>query len=181
MKSLLRYQISEFDCAPTTFNNALIYFFEREELSPLLLNIINKNTMDYDDFKGTSVNATKNLAEELSLISDLEVIRKAKEEVNLETLEKLLADGFVCIIRVKLWVDHYVLITKCLDKAYIFDPYFVDVKIFDDDDEIEVKKSSYYNRVVSFKRIFEEEDKNYSLVELEKRDSVFIKRKIDQK
>ena len=34
MKSPLHYQISEYDCGPTTLLNALNFLFEREEIPP---------------------------------------------------------------------------------------------------------------------------------------------------
>ena len=34
MKNPLRYQISEYDCGPTSMLNAISYLFEREEIPP---------------------------------------------------------------------------------------------------------------------------------------------------
>ena len=32
MKSPLRYQVTQYDCGPTTMTNAILYLFEREEI-----------------------------------------------------------------------------------------------------------------------------------------------------
>ena len=34
MKNPLRYQISEYDCGPTSLLNAISFLFEREEIPP---------------------------------------------------------------------------------------------------------------------------------------------------
>ena len=34
MKNPLHYQLSEYDCGPTSMMNALAYLFEREEIPP---------------------------------------------------------------------------------------------------------------------------------------------------
>ena len=34
MKNPLQYQISEYDCGPTSLLNALSYLFDREEIAP---------------------------------------------------------------------------------------------------------------------------------------------------
>ena len=43
MKNPLHYQLSEYDCGPTSMMNALAYLFEREEIPPEAV----RNTMLY--------------------------------------------------------------------------------------------------------------------------------------
>ena len=43
MKNPLRYQVSEYDCGPTSMLNAISYLFEREEIQPEIL----RNIMIY--------------------------------------------------------------------------------------------------------------------------------------
>ena len=37
MKNPLRYQVSEYDCGPTSLLNAVSFLFEREEIQPEIL------------------------------------------------------------------------------------------------------------------------------------------------
>ena len=41
MKNPLHYQISEYDCGPTSMLNAIIYLFDRDEIPPEVI----RNTM----------------------------------------------------------------------------------------------------------------------------------------
>ena len=43
MKNPLHYQLSEYDCGPTSMMNAIAYLFEREEIPPEAI----RNTMLY--------------------------------------------------------------------------------------------------------------------------------------
>ena len=42
MKNPLHYQFSEYDCGPTTMQNAISFLFEREEIPPEILRNIDK-------------------------------------------------------------------------------------------------------------------------------------------
>lgn len=46
MKNPLRYQISEYDCGPTSLLNALSFLFQREEISPELIRNIMLYSLD---------------------------------------------------------------------------------------------------------------------------------------
>ena len=46
MKSPLRYQVTQYDCGPTTMTNAILYLFEREEIPPDLVRHIGLCTLD---------------------------------------------------------------------------------------------------------------------------------------
>ena len=46
MKSPLRQQVSEYDCVPTTFFNALSYLFDRGNFPPLILQRIYPYSLD---------------------------------------------------------------------------------------------------------------------------------------
>ena len=46
MKIPLRYQVSEYDCGPTSLLNALNYLFQREEISPELIRNIMLYSLD---------------------------------------------------------------------------------------------------------------------------------------
>ena len=46
MKIPLRYQISEYDCGPTSLLNAMSFLFQREEISPELIRNIMLYSLD---------------------------------------------------------------------------------------------------------------------------------------
>lgn len=46
MKIPFRYQISEYDCVPTVFANALIYLFDRRDIPPMVIRHIFIYTLD---------------------------------------------------------------------------------------------------------------------------------------
>ena len=53
MKNPLHYQLSEYDCGPTTMLNAISFLFEREEISPVVI----RNVMLYclDSYNGEGI------------------------------------------------------------------------------------------------------------------------------
>ena len=66
MKIPLRFQTTEYDCAPTTFINALLYLYEREEIPAILLKKIYQYSLDEKRCQGTSRESAENLANILS-------------------------------------------------------------------------------------------------------------------
>ena len=77
--------------------------------------------------------------------------------------------------------EHYVLITKLDDNlAYIFDPYYVEEDYYYKDEEVAVVLNQLFthNRVVKKERLFNEEHKDFSLMEKEKREVVLINRTV---
>ena len=49
-----RYQLSEFDCVPTTITNAISYLYDRHEIPPEVLQRIHLYTLDGVGRRGTS-------------------------------------------------------------------------------------------------------------------------------
>ena len=52
MKNPLRYQISEYDCGPTSMLNAISYLFEREEIPPEIIRNIMLYCLDCYNTEG---------------------------------------------------------------------------------------------------------------------------------
>ena len=46
MKTPLQYQISEYDCGPTTLDNAIRFLFEREDIPPEIIRNITLYCLD---------------------------------------------------------------------------------------------------------------------------------------
>ena len=55
MKNPLHYQFSEYDCGPTTMQNAISFLFEREEIPPEILRNIDKLAVSSKYLSGKSV------------------------------------------------------------------------------------------------------------------------------
>ena len=53
MKIPLRYQITDFDCGPTSLLNGISYLFEREEIPPEIVRNIMLFCLDQYDRDGT--------------------------------------------------------------------------------------------------------------------------------
>ena len=84
----LRYQISEYDCVPTTFLNALSYIFDRKEIPPEVIKMIMLYSLDSFDKNGeagkggTTGIAIRHLCEWLNYYLN-------QEYVNVVTSEKI--------------------------------------------------------------------------------------------
>ena len=185
MKIPLKYQSSEFDCATTSFLNAINYLFSTEEINPEIIKMINLYTMDLsDEFKnpykgGTSRKAIEKLTFVLNKYPKkfnlyYQVLKK--EEVRLEKMEKCLDNNGVILIRCYQSVEHYVIITKIKKKwVYIFDPYYISRKKYKDKSfKIILNKPFLYNIKVKIERLFEENKKDFSLGSISLRQCVLL-------
>mgnify|MGYP004458685271 FL=1 len=73
--------------------------------------------------------------------------------------------------------EHYVIITKIDgDYAYIFDPYYLDENYYNlgDDVSIVLHETFSHNRKVSLKRLFDQTNKDFSLLKKEDREVILI-------
>ena len=138
MKIPLRYQLTEFDCGPTSLLNGLSYLFEREEIPPEIVRNIMLFCLDqYDQDgtpgkKGTSHAAMLFLSHWLDGFGEtgklaLKSIYLTGGDVTLEPgsqLRNVICRGGAAVVRVDLEGWHYVLITDVKgDDIYVFDPY----------------------------------------------------------
>lgn len=191
MKIPLRYQNTEYDCGTTTFVNALAYLYDREDIPVELLKAIYRLTLDLEDSKGivggcgTSTEHSELLAkyfvkyanENNKFDISVKVLRGA--EVNIENLKKNLTDNSVIIARCYQEVEHYVLITKIDDIfAYIFDPYYLEEDYYTTDDDVAIilHESFSHNRLVKIERLFDENKRDFSLLNVENRFAIVISR-----
>ena len=190
MKNPLHYQITEYDCAPTSMLNALSYLFEREQLSPDLIRNIMLYSLDcYDTSaipgkKGTSRMATMFISHWLQGYGEAGALDVTSQyirgnAVRIEEGSKIndaLKRNGVAVVRLYYEVEHYVLLTGVTeDKIYMFDPYYKDDK-FDEADDIEVilNESKKYNRIVPFKYFNRENEELYALGKIDKREAVLL-------
>lgn len=193
MKVPLRFQITEFDCGTVSLLNAFSYLYERENIPALLVKQINKYTLDcYDENGnlgngGTSREAIKKLTTWITNYTnsndfDVICIRLTGEEVTIERLIETVNSNGVILARSWQEVEHYILITKIKNnKAYIFDPYYLEKTHYDKDKEVKIvlNKPFTHNRIVTLKRLLSESEKDFSLGKIDNRECVLINRKKD--
>lgn len=196
MKVPLRFQITEYDCGTVSLLNAFSFLFEREEIPALLVKQIYKYMLDcYDENGnlgngGTSREATNKLIMWITKYTkdnNLNVIceRLTGNEVELVNMNNCLNNNGVIFTRCWQMQEHYVIITKIKkNKVYIFDPYYFDKTYYDKDNQVKIvlNKPFTHNRIVTTKRFFSENYKDFALGPFEKRECVLIQKKeIDKK
>ena len=190
MKVPLNYQVSEYDCGTTTLVNALSYLFDREDIPIELVKAIHRYTLDALGESGvigeggTSREAVDKLTHWIKRYINnegfnLEVELLEQEEVNLESMRKCLNNNGVIIARCYQECEHYVLITKIDDNfAYMFDPYYVSDDYYVVDTQVAnvLNQPFTHNRVVKIQRLFNESRQDYSLMEVEKREVLLLRK-----
>ncbi len=169
---MLNFQISEYDCAPTTFLNGLFFVLKRDEIPQKMIRVIYKNTLDCNlkiiNYCGTSRKAMKKICKKINKISnnlnmDLRIQYLSKKKCTWESIRECLKEKGVAIIRSLLEVEHYYLITKIDDEnIYIWDPYII-------------KNTSYfYNNVFKINEINNTLRQDYSFGPIKKREFILI-------
>lgn len=140
MKSPLRYQATAADCGKTSFVNAFMYLFERDEIPPQAVDYVTRVTGDCNlgvngYFRGTSAGALAFMAawcNDYLVKAGMPVHCKALsgDEVSMDEESPLvqgLRKGAVAVCGCHLSVDHYVLMTGIDDDSvYLFDPFYED-------------------------------------------------------
>jgi hypothetical protein len=191
MKNPLHYQLSEYDCGPTTILNAVNYLFEREELSPVLIRNIMLYCLDTCNHEGIlGKNGTSRAA--MMFISNWlnsygEVGQLPVSSVYLSgkkvwigeesKINDALRCGGVAIVRVSFDCDHYVLLTGLKDdKVLMFDPYYIETLNCPGSEEVTLVEDHpfSYNRIVSEKLFNEETHELYALGPIPEREAVLI-------
>lgn len=189
MKNPLHYQLSEYDCGPTSMLNAVSFLFEREDIPPDLI----RNIMLYclDSFgsdsssgkSGTSRMAMMFLSNWLNGYGEAGLLSIDTKYVSSDNVyigqNSLINDAIsragVAVVRLYYEVEHYVLITKIKDgKVYLFDPYYHDDE-FDEKDIILTNEHPFeYNTIVPLKYFNREDESIYSLGEKANREAVLL-------
>ena len=175
MKTPLLYQLSEFDCGPITLYNALKYLFNRSEISYEVIKEIMNITLDKKE-KGTSKKAMKKAAFSLKKYLPLNIFIYEGNAVTPEIIKKNNTPKTVFILRTKLCCEHYVLITDFKKNYYLWDPYYLNHKIYQNKKVKICLNKPFYNRVIS-KDYFESFSfTDFTLGPLSKRQLIIFKR-----
>ena len=156
MKNDLIYQITEYDCAPTCFYNALSYLLKREDIPITIYKQIGNFTLDCLDENniigncGTTKEGLSKLAKEINKSNinlTIEILENNK--VNLNNIKNTLKNkGSIIILTQIQNVKHYILLTHYDNNfIYAFDPYKLDITYFSKSNII-YQNNKYYNRKI---------------------------------
>lgn len=189
MKNPLHYQLSEYDCGPTTMLNAVSYLFEREDIPPELIRNIMLYSLDcYNEEgiagkNGTSCAAMKFLCNWLNGFGKTGQLPISCEYLSGEAVyvgndspvNAALRHGGVAVVRLFFFVEHYVLLTGDTNgNILVFDPYLLDEPL-DEKDILLIEDHPYeYNRMVPYNYFNQLSDAVYSLGAYAGREAVLL-------
>ena len=189
MKIPLRYQMTEYDCGPTSLLNGLSYLFEREEIPPEILRNIMLFCLDKFDAKGvsgragTSHTAMQFLSHWLSGFGETGALTVSSiylhgGDVTLAPgsfLRTALCRGGAAVARVDLQGWHYVLLTGASGReVYLFDPYLLAHKFPQPNIDIVDDHPLAYNRIVPLAYFESTRLHPYSFGPYEQREAVVL-------
>lgn len=189
MKNPLRYQMSEYDCGPTSLLNAIGFLFDREEILPELIRNIMLYSLDCYDKNGTSGKSGTSRMAMMFLSSWLNGVGKAGllpvsacylsgKDVFVGEHSPIV-DGLrrrgVAVVRLSLEGEHYVLFTGVQkDKIFLFDPYYIPQGLNDPRVESTSRHPTAYNRIVPFACFNRETAENYALGGYREREAILF-------
>ena len=189
MNNPLHYQLTEYDCGPTSMLNAVSYLFRREEIPPEIIRSITLYCLDCFGADGacgkcgTSCMAMMFLsnwlngfgqAGHLPISSQHLSGREVNFSQNGRRLDALRRRG-AAVVRVDVEGWHYVLLTDIRDgQVYLFDPYYRAEPFADPALRMAADHPMEYNRIVPV-RYFERETQDvYAFGPLEGREAVLL-------
>lgn len=188
MKVPLRYQITEYDCGPTSLLNAMSYLFEREDLPPELVRNIMLYSLDSYGADGCSGKNGTSHAAMMFLSNWLDGFGKTGQldihssyitghSVNLgqqSLLRSALMRGGAAVVRLDLDCWHYVLLTGIEDEqVYLFDPYLLP-EPFPVPGVRVVNDAFAYNRIIPVSMFESEQIHPYAFGPYETREAVLL-------
>lgn len=189
MKTPLHYQISEYDCGPTTLLNAMRFLFEREEIPPEVI----RNIMLYslDSFgtdgssgkNGTSCMAMMFLCNWLNGVGRTGMLPVSGQYLsgsqvyigNGSAVNEALDRNGVAVVRLFSEIPHYVLMTGTEeDSILLFDPYYEIMESAAPGIRLIPDQPFRHNRCVAFSRFNKETEDLYALGCVSDREAVLL-------
>ena len=189
MKNPLHYQLSEYDCGPTSMLNAMSYLFPREDIPPEVIRNIMLYCLDCygadgaSGKRGTSCMAMRFLSSWLNGFSPAGHFPVSSrylsgQSVSLHqnsSLRDALRRGGAAVVRVDLEGWHYVLLTNIReDQVYLFDPYYQEEPFPGGDIQMVADHPGAYNRIVPVQYLEQKTQEVYSLGPAESREAVLL-------
>ena len=188
MQNPLRYQMTEYDCGPTSMLNAVSYLFPREEIPPELLRSVMLYCLDCFGTDGSSGKCGTSCMAMMFLSSWLNGFGQAGhlpvssqylsgKEVNFSQngrLRDALHRNGAAVVRVDFEGWHYVLLTGIQGNfVYFFDPYYRAESFQDPALQMDADNPFAYNRIVPT-CYFEAEEGIYAFGPAEGREAVLL-------
>lgn len=189
MKNPLHYQISDYDCGPTSILNAISFLFEREEIPPEIIRNIMLYCLDCYNAEGiagkcgTSRMAMmflSNWVNGFGKIGQLDISSKyiSCEQVYMSSssyINDTLRRGGAVVVRLFYDEWHYVTLTGIENgMVYLFDPYYREEEFEDDNIKLIQDNPFSYNRVVPEEYFNCKEEKMYAFGAIDGREAVLI-------
>lgn len=189
MKNPLHYQMSEYDCGPTSMLNAMSYLFQREDIPPEIIRNIMLYCLDCYGADGASGKSGTSHMAMMFLSNWLNGFGPAGhfpvsssylpgEAVNFRqdsSLSDALRRGGAAVVRVDFEGWHYVLLTGIQgDRVFLFDPYYRDQPFVGEDIQMITDHPTAYNRIVPTHYFDREIREVYSLGPVEEREAVLL-------
>lgn len=189
MKNPLHYQLSEYDCGPTSMLNAVSYLFEREEIPPEIIRNIMLYCLDCYNSEGvfgksgTSRFAMMFLSNWLNGVGEAGHLPISSQYLSGRSVyigdegfvNDALHRGGAVVIRLYYDEPHYVLLTGEKDgRVMMFDPYY-NTENFEEEDILLTSEHPYtYNRVVPEAYFNRETSDIYALGPVKDREAVLL-------
>lgn len=189
MKNPLHYQLSEYDCGPTSMLNAISFLFEREDIPPEVIRNIMLYSLDCYGAEGapgksgTSCTAMMFLSHWLDGFGQVGHLPVSSRYLSGKSVymgtESLINDalrrGGEAVVRLYFDVDHYVLMTGEQEGCILlFDPYYQTQPFPQKDILVTLEHPHRYNRVVPFSYFNREDASLYALGKAETREAVLL-------
>lgn len=189
MKNPLHYQLSEYDCGPTSLLNAISFLFPREEIPPEVIRNIMLYCLDcysaegVQGKSGTSRVAMMFLSNWLNGFGKIGQLSISSRYLSGKSvflgresyINDALRRGGVVVVRLFLDEAHYVLLTGEEEgNILMFDPYYCDGRFEQEDIRLVNDMPFTYNRVVPECYFNSEEPKIYALGPKEEREAVIL-------
>ncbi|MBQ9168253.1 MAG: peptidase C39 [Oscillospiraceae bacterium] len=189
MKNPLHYQLTEYDCGPTSMLNAINFLFEREDIPPEILRNIMLYCLDCYGSEGspgksgTSCTAMMFLSHWLDgfgrtgklpissqYLSGKSVVLHKDSRIN-----DALRRGGVAVVRLYYDIAHYVLLTgESNDSILMFDPYYQTEAFPEKDIIVTLEHPFVYNRIVPMSYFNQENHEIYAMGEPDSREAVLL-------
>ena len=192
MKNPLHYQLSEYDCGPTTMLNAVSFLFEREEIPPDIIRNIMLYSLDCYSKNGEPCRAGTSRMAMMFLSSWLDGFGRATSlplssqylsgkavRIGDESLvNDALARGGVAVVRLFYEVEHYALLTGADgEQIRMFDPWFLPENTNEFAAlgiKVTLAHPKEYNRIVPAACFNQKENAPYALGRIEDREAVLL-------
>ena len=190
MKNPLRYQLSEYDCGPTSMLNALAFLFEREDIPPEAVRNIMLYCLDCYGSDGVSGKSGTSCAAMMFLSNWLNGFGKigrlhistqylSGPAVNFgqnSRLRDALRCGGAAVVRLHFDGEHYVTLTGIdeNDIVRVFDPYYLDQPLDTDGVQMVYDHPCEYNRLAPRPCFERETHEVYALGEIDTREAILL-------